>query len=81
MISSFNATASPVENDLRWGVFVVFEAPNDYAAACFKAIRPADRSKRALCGNVQAVSSDRYWNCRSRSASVALRGEPTGKLP
>jgi len=25
----------PVYRDLRWGVYVVIEAPNDYAAACF----------------------------------------------
>src|SRR5580693_1883688 len=29
------ATAVRVVNDLRWGVFVVFEAPNDYAQRCF----------------------------------------------
>ena len=23
-------------NDLRWGVYVVIEAPNDYSAACFR---------------------------------------------
>jgi len=26
----------PVHNDLRWGVYVVFEAPNDYSAQCFR---------------------------------------------
>ena len=25
-----------MHKDLRWGVYVVIEAPNDYAAACFK---------------------------------------------
>jgi predicted homoserine dehydrogenase-like protein len=36
VISSVNRDGSPVLNDLRWGVYVVFEAPNDYAARCFK---------------------------------------------
>ena len=31
-----SATARPVFRDLRWGVYVVLKAPNDYAAACFK---------------------------------------------
>ena len=26
----------PVARDLRWGVYVVFKAENDYAASCFK---------------------------------------------
>ena len=28
--------AVPVARDLRWGVYVVIEAPNEYAAACFR---------------------------------------------
>ncbi len=36
VISSVHRDGSPVTNDLRWGVFVVFEAPNDYAARCFQ---------------------------------------------
>ncbi|MFN8662668.1 MAG: hypothetical protein U0075_12295 [Thermomicrobiales bacterium] len=36
VISSLNRDGSDVERDLRWGVYVVLEAPTDYAAACFK---------------------------------------------
>lgn len=36
VVSSLQRDGTPVENDLRWGVYVVLEAPNDYAAACFK---------------------------------------------
>ncbi|XDZ66498.1 NAD(P)H-dependent oxidoreductase [Alphaproteobacteria bacterium LSUCC0684] len=35
-VSSLNRDGSDVERDLRWGVYVVLEAPNDYAAACFR---------------------------------------------
>ena len=35
VISSIHRDGSPVVNDLRWGVFVVFEAPNEYAKRCF----------------------------------------------
>ena len=36
VISSVHRDGSQVKNDLRWGVFVVFEAPNDYAERCFQ---------------------------------------------
>jgi predicted homoserine dehydrogenase-like protein len=36
VVSSLNADGSPVPRDLRWGVYVVVEAPTDYAAACFR---------------------------------------------
>ena len=36
VVSSLHRDGSDVANDLRWGVYVVFEAPNDYTARCFK---------------------------------------------
>ena len=36
VISSVHRDGGAVKNDLRWGVFVAFEAPNDYAARCFQ---------------------------------------------
>ena len=35
VISCLERDGGPVERDLRWGVYVVFEAPSDYAARCF----------------------------------------------
>ena len=35
-VSSLERDGRPVFRDLRWGVYVVIEAPNDYAAACFR---------------------------------------------
>lgn len=35
VVSSIERDGRPVFRDLRWGVYVVLEAPNDYAAACF----------------------------------------------
>jgi predicted homoserine dehydrogenase-like protein len=35
VVSSLNRDGSPVPDDLRWGVFVTFEAPGDYVAQCF----------------------------------------------
>ena len=34
-ISSLNRDGSEIDRDLRWGVYVVMKATNDYAAACF----------------------------------------------
>jgi predicted homoserine dehydrogenase-like protein len=34
--SSLERDGRPVFRDLRWGVYVVLKAPNDYAKACFK---------------------------------------------
>lgn len=36
VVSSVERDGRPVCRDLRWGVYVVIEAPNDYAAACFR---------------------------------------------
>lgn len=35
VISSLERDGRPVFRDLRWGVYVVFEAPSDYVARCF----------------------------------------------
>lgn len=35
VVSSIKRNGDPLSQDLRWGVYVVLEAPNDYAAACF----------------------------------------------
>ncbi len=36
VVSSLERDGRPVFKDLRWGVYVVIEAPNEYAAACFR---------------------------------------------
>ena len=47
VVSSLERDGRPVFRDLRWGVYVVFKAPNDYAAACFKQYgMTTDRSGR-----------------------------------
>ena len=35
VIASENRDGSPVDRDLRWGVYVVFRAPTDYVKRCF----------------------------------------------
>ena len=36
VVSCLERDGRPVFRDLRWGVYVVLKAPNDYARACFK---------------------------------------------
>ena len=77
VVSSLERDGRPVFRDLRWGVYVVLEAPNDYAAACFRQYGlPTDSTGRFasmykpfhLIGLELSVSV----------LSAALRGEPTG---
>ncbi len=78
VVSSLERDGRPVFRDLRWGVYVVIEAPNDYAAACFKqyGLKTDDSGRFAamykpfhLIGLELGVSV----------LSAALRGEPTGQ--
>ena len=77
-ISSLERDGRPVFRDLRWGVYVVLEAPNAYAAACFKQYGlPTDETGRYasmykpfhLIGLELSISV----------LSAALRNEPTGQ--
>jgi predicted homoserine dehydrogenase-like protein len=66
-----------VPRDLRWGVYVVFKAATDYAAACFKQYGlPTDATGRyaAMYKPYHLIGLELSISV----ASVALRGEPTG---
>ncbi|MGA2893164.1 MAG: SAF domain-containing protein [Xanthobacteraceae bacterium] len=77
VVSSLHRDGRPVERDLRWGVYVVFRANNDYAAACFKQYGlPTDPT-----GRYAAMYKPFHLIGLELSISVlnvALRGEPTG---
>ncbi len=77
VVSSLKRDGQPVERDLRWGVYVVFKANSDYAAACFKQYGlPTDAS-----GRYAAMYKPYHLIGLELSISVlnvALRGEPTG---
>src|SRR5580698_10146722 len=77
VVSSLARDGSPVARDLRWGVYVVLKAQNDYAAACFKQYGlPTDAS-----GRYAAMYKPFHLIGLELSISVlnvALRGEPTG---
>ena len=77
VVSSLKRNGEPVERDLRWGVYVVFKAETDYAAACFKQYGlPTDAT-----GRYAAMYKPFHLIGLELSISVlnvALRGEPTG---
>jgi predicted homoserine dehydrogenase-like protein len=77
VVSSLERDGTPVARDLRWGVYVVFEAQEDYTAACFGeyglATDPSGRYAAMykpyhLIGLELGISV----------ASVALKRAPTG---
>jgi predicted homoserine dehydrogenase-like protein len=77
VISSVNRDGSAVKNDLRWGVYVAFEAPNDYAVRCFSEYGVVtDPSGRltALYRPFHLIGLELNVSI----LSAALRGEPTG---
>ena len=77
VVSSLERDGSAVARDLRWGVYVVLKAANDYAAACFKQYGlPTDST-----GRYAAMYKPYHLIGLELSISVlnaALRGEPTG---
>ena len=77
-VSSLERDGRPVFRDLRWGVYVVLEAPTDYAAACFRQYGlPTDAT-----GRYAAMYKPFHLIGLELSISVlsaALRREPTGQ--
>ena len=77
VVSSLERDGRPIFRDLRWGVYVVFEAPTAYVRECFKQYGlSTDNSGRF------AATYKPYHliglELGSSIASIATRGEPTG---
>jgi predicted homoserine dehydrogenase-like protein len=78
VVSSLERDGRPVFRDLRWGVYVVLEAPNDYTAACFRQYG----LKTDASGCYAAMYKPYHLIGLELSVSVlaaALRREPTGQ--
>ena len=78
VVSSLERDGRPVFRDLRWGVYVVLEAPNDYAASCFGQYG----LKTDASGRYAAMYKPYHLIGLELGISVlsaALRGEPTGQ--
>jgi predicted homoserine dehydrogenase-like protein len=78
VVSSLERDGRPVFRDLRWGVYVVLEAPNDYAADCFRQYG----LKTDASGRYAAMYKPYHLIGLELNISVlsaALRGEATGQ--
>jgi len=78
VISSLERDGSPVFRDLRWGVFVTFEAGSGYVERCFSQYGlVTDESGRyaAMYKPFHLIGLELGISV----ASVGLRGEPTGR--
>src|SRR5581483_10048919 len=77
VVSSLERDGRPVFRDLRWGVYVVLEAPNDYAADCFRQYG----LKTDTSGRYAAMYKPYHLIGLELNISIlsaALRKEPTG---
>jgi predicted homoserine dehydrogenase-like protein len=77
VVSSLHRDGGNVPNDLRWGVYVVFEAPGDYTARCFAEYGVATDAS----GRISALYRPFHLIGLELNISIlsaALRGEPTG---
>ena len=77
VVSSLERDGRPVFRDLRWGVYVVIEAPNDYTAACFRQYgMNTDRTGRysAMYKPFHLIGLELNISI----LSAALLGKPTG---
>ncbi|HET8997906.1 MAG TPA: Gfo/Idh/MocA family oxidoreductase [Acetobacteraceae bacterium] len=77
VISSLHRDGSAVTNDLRWGVYVVFEAPTEYAMRCFKEYGVVTDSS-GRCTGLYRPFHLIGLELNVSILSAALRGEPTG---
>jgi predicted homoserine dehydrogenase-like protein len=78
VISSEERDGRHVAGDLRWGVYVVFEAASDYVEACFREyglVTDASGRYAALWKPYHLIGLELGISV----ASAALRGEPTGQ--
>jgi predicted homoserine dehydrogenase-like protein len=78
VVSSLERDGRPVFRDLRWGVYVVLQAPNDYAADCFRQYG----MKTDASGRFAAMYKPYHLIGLELNISIlsaALRGEPTGQ--
>ena len=77
VVSSLERDGRPVYRDLRWGVYVVIEAPNDYAAASFReyGLLTDDSGRYAAMYKPYHLIG---LELNMSILSAVLRGEPTG---
>ena len=77
VVASERRDGSPLPRDLRWGVYVVFKAPNEYAARCFQEYG----MKTDASGLYSALYRPYHYiglELGISAVNAVLRHEPTG---
>lgn len=77
VVSSLGRDGSQIERDLRWGVYVVFEAGTEYVSRCFREyglVTDSSGQYSSLYRPYHMIGLELGISV----ASVALRAEPTG---
>jgi predicted homoserine dehydrogenase-like protein len=77
VVSSLERDGRPVFRDLRWGVYVVFEAPTQYVRDCFRqyGLKTDDSGRYAAMYKPYHLIG---LELGTSVASIATRNEPTG---
>ena len=77
VVSSIERDGRPVFRDLRWGVYVVFDAPTDYVRDCFRqyGLKTDDSGRYAAMYKPYHLIG---LELGTSVASIATRAEPTG---
>ncbi len=81
VVSSLHRDGTPVANDLRWGVYVVFEAPNEYSARCFTeygVVTDASGRVSALYRPFHLIGLELNISILSAALRREATGAPTG---
>src|SRR4029077_18211605 len=77
VVSSLERDGSAVSRDLRWGVYVTFEAPSDYVRKCF-----AEYGLKTDSSGRYAATYKPYHliglELGITAANIMVRGEATG---
>ena len=79
VVSSLERDGAPVPDDLRWGVYVTFAAPERLRRRLLRGVRPRHRPDRPVRGAVPPVPPHRARNRPSASSRPACSASPPAR--
>jgi len=79
VVSSLERDGRPVYRDLRWGVYVTFEAPTPYVRDCFQQYGLKTDNSGLFAATYKPFHLIGL-ELGTSVASIAIRGEPTGSV-
>ncbi len=79
VVANARRDRTPIKDNLRYGVFIIFKAPSDYTKRCFSEYGALTDSS----GEYAAIYRPNHYvglELGISVASAAIRGEPTGSV-